>query len=230
MKSGIMQPYFLPYIGYFQLMKMVDTYVIADDVNFIKGGWANRNKMLLQGKEFLFNLVTLKASSNKLFKDLYVDKNQTKLLRTIELSYKNSPQFPKVFPLIEKIIHYEDKNFARYVGNSLIQIAKYLDFGTKILYASDIESDRTLAPQPRIISDCKLLGAKTYVNAIGGIKLYDKEKFKEAGIELCFLKPRSIEYQQFSKKYFVPCLSMLDVMMFNSAEQTNTLLSQYDLV
>lgn len=230
MKLGIMQPYFFPYIGYFQLMKVVDTYVIADDVNFIKGGWANRNKMLLQGREFMFSLVTLGTSSNKLFKDHYIAEDQSKLLKTIELSYKKAPQFQNVFPLIEEIFEYEDKNFARFVGNSLIQIADYLDYNTKILYASEIDSDRGLKPQDRIISDCKLLGADTYLNAIGGMNLYDKEKFQKAGIHLQFLKSKPVVYRQFCKNEFVPCLSMLDVMMFNTVEETNELLTHYDLV
>jgi hypothetical protein len=112
----------------------------------------------------------------------------------------------------------------------LIEIARYLNFDTNILYASDIESDRTLDAQSRVISDCALLGANVYLNAIGGTELYDKGKFKEADIDLYFLKPRAIEYQQFGKKSFVPWLSIMDVMMFNSVEQTSELLSQYDLL
>lgn len=53
---GIMQPYFLPYIGYFQLMKAVDRYVIYDDVNYIKGGWINRNNLLVNGRKQLFTI------------------------------------------------------------------------------------------------------------------------------------------------------------------------------
>lgn len=230
MTLGIMQPYFLPYIGYFQLMKAVDTYVIADDVNFIKKGWTTRNKILVQGKEFMFHLTTLQASSNKLFMDVYVDSDQSKLLKTIEMSYKKAPQFTEVFPLIEEIIRYEDKNFARYVGNSLIRIARHLNFNTKFLYASETDRDRTLRAQSSVIADCKLYGASTYLNAIGGTHLYDREKFREAGIELFFLQSKPIEYWQGGKANFVPWLSMLDVMMFNSVEQTCSLLSQYDLV
>lgn len=231
MKVGIMQPYFLPYIGYFQLMKYVEKYVIADDVNYIKKGWINRNYILLDGKPFMFHLTLQGASSNKWIRDITVDPDQRKLLKTIELNYKKAPYYQDVFPMMEEIIHYEDKNLARYVGNSLMKIAGYLEFDTKFEYEGEIEAcDRTLMAQERLISDCKLLGVTEYINAIGGTALYNKEDFKKAGIDLYFLKSRPVEYKQFNYHPFVPNLSILDVLMFNSVEQTNELLLQFDLV
>ena len=229
MKVGAMQPYFLPYIGYFQLMKAVDRYVIADDLNYIKQGWINRNKLLLNGTEYLFNLVVVGASQNKLIKDIEVAVDQSKLLTTIEVNYRKAPFFSDVFPLLEKIIYFEDKNLARYLGNSLMQIAKYLKFDTEFYYMSALERDYSLRAQNMVINVCMLMKATEYLNAIGGVELYGKDKFKLAGIDLYFLKTKKIEYEQFNNA-FVSGLSILDVLMFNSVEQTNELLEQYELL
>lgn len=230
MKLGIMQPYFLPYIGYFQLIKAVEKYVIADDVNYIKQGWINRNYMLVNGKPFMFRLNLIDASPNKWINEIYVADNQSKLLKTIEYSYKKAPFFKDVFPVIEGIFQFEDRNLARYAGNSIIKIADYLEFETEFLYEGDVqECDRSLKLQERLISDCVLFGATEYINAIGGMELYDKNEFKKAGVELLFLKSKPIEYKQFYHP-FVPNLSMLDVLMFNSVEEINSnLLNQYEL-
>jgi len=225
-----MQPYFLPYIGYFQLIKAVDKYVIADDVNYIRQGWINRNYILVNAKPFMFHLNVIDASPNKWINEIYVADNQPKLLKTIDMNYRKAPYFKDVFPIIENICAYEDKNLAKYVGNSIIKISDYLGLDTEFLYEGDVqECDRSLKFQERLISDCVLFGAKEYINAIGGMELYDKEEFKKAGVDLLFLKSKPIEYKQFYHP-FVPNLSILDVLMFNSVEQTNELLSRYELV
>ena len=229
MKLGIMQPYFLPYIGYFQLMKAVDKYVIADDMNYIKQGWINRNNILLSGRPFMFQIPLIEASINKRINEIDVAEDQSKFLKTIEVNYRKAPFYNQVFPMIEGMIRYENKNLARFVGNSIIKIAAYLRLDTEFLYNSDYECEKVLKGQERLISNCHIYGAKTYINAIGGMELYDKETLKKAGIDLFFLKTKSIEYKQFNNS-FVPNLSMLDVLMFNSVEETNKLLEQYELL
>ena len=230
MKLAIMQPYFLPYIGYFQLIKAVDKYVIFDDVNFIKKWWITRNNILLDGKSFLFTLTLLEASQNKHINEIIVSNGQSKILKTISIAYKKAPYFSSVFPMIEKIFDYENKNLAQYVGNSIIHISDYLRLDTEFVYSSDIkEKDTSLKSQHKILNICKVLGASEYINAIGGVNLYSKELFEEHNIKLSFLKTQPIEYKQFNE-CFVPNLSILDVLMFNSVEQTNELLNQFELV
>ena len=230
MKLGIMQPYFLPYIGYFQLIKAVDKYVIYDDVNFIKRGWINRNNILLNGQSFLFTLNLLEASQNKLINEIFVSDDVSKLLKTIHAAYKKAPQFSSVFPIVEKIFGYEDKNLARYVGDSLIQIADYLQLNTEFIYSSEItEKDSSLKAQDKILNICTVMEASEYINAIGGVELYSKERFEELNIKLSFLKTKPIEYKQFDNP-FLPNLSILDVLMFNSVEQINELLMKYELI
>jgi len=230
MKLGIMQPYFFPYVGYFQMIKTVDKYVIYDDVNFIKKGWINRNQILLDGKSFLFTLTLLEVSQNKLINETFVSDESSKLLKTIYSAYKKAPQFSSVFPMVEKIFGYENKNLARYVGNSIIEIADYLRLDTEFVYSSDIrEKDASLKAQDKILNICEVMKASEYINAIGGMGLYSKELFAKRNIKLSFLKTQLIEYEQF-KNIFVPYLSILDVLMFNSMEQTNELLEHFELV
>ena len=229
MKLGIMQPYFLPYIGYFQLISMVDKYVIYDDVQYIKGGWINRNRMLLNGKDFMFNLLLLGASPNKLINEVEVSPNQSKLLKTIELAYKKASNFNVIYPLIEEIINYNDKNLGKYIGNSIIRIANYLHFNTEFIYSSDIKKNNELKAKEKVLHLCELLGAAEYINAIGGQDLYLKEEFKHKNIDLRFFKTQPIEYKQF-KNDFIPYLSILDVMMFNSVEEINKMLDKYELI
>ncbi|MDR2848598.1 MAG: WbqC family protein [Bacteroidales bacterium] len=229
MKLGANQPYFLPYIGFFQLIGAVDKYIICDDFNYIKSGWINRNKLLLGGKEFVFHLATLGASQNKRINEIAVDDNQHKLAKTIEVNYRKAPLFDNVFPLIQDILNYEDKNLARYVGNSMIKIAEYLQLPATFFYSSEIPKDHSLRFQERVINICNVMGATTYINAIGGMELYNKTQFSNKGVDLFFLKSKPITYKQFGQS-FVPNLSMLDILMFNTVEQTKQLLLQYEFI
>jgi len=229
MKLGIMQPYFLPYIGYFQLINAVDKYVIYDDVNYIKGGWINRNKLLLNGKDFMFNLILCGASPNKLINEITINENQTNFLRTIQSAYGKALYFNNVFALMERIFEFEDKNLGKFIGNSLIQIAGYLKFNTEFIYSSEINKDNSLKSQDKVIHLCKILGATEYINAIGGQELYSKEIFQQNNIELKFLKTEITKYKQF-KNEFVPYLSILDIMMFNSVEEINEMLDKFELI
>ena len=229
MKLAIMQPYFLPYIGYFQLIKTADTFLIYDDVQFIKGGWINRNYILSNGNKLMFNLILKGASVNKLINEISVQTDQNKLLKTIYHSYKKALYFEFTYPLIENILDFKDKNLARFIGNSIIHICNYLKIDTEIIYSSSMEKNNELKAQEKIIHICKLLNADIYINAIGGQDLYDKESFKKACIDLKFIKNNSTPYTQF-KNEFIPWLSILDVMMFNSVEEINKMLDNYELI
>ena len=229
MKVGIMQPYFLPYIGYFQLINAVDKYVIYDDVQYIKGGWINRNYILLNYERFLINLLLSGASSNKTINNIEVQSNQSKLIKTIENAYKKAPMFEKVFPLFLMLMEYKEKNLGLFIGNSILELCRYLSIETELVYSSDIEKDNTLKAQDKVLHICKLLGANNYLNAIGGQILYNKEDFKKQGIVLQFLDTTIKPYQQLNNE-FVPYLSIIDVLMFNSVEEINEMLSDYSLV
>jgi len=229
MKLGIMQPYFLPYIGYFQLINAVDKYVIYDDVNYIKGGWINRNKLLLNGKDFMFNLILSGASPNKLINEVFVAEDQSKLMKIICNAYSKAPHFNNTFYLLQTIFEFKNKNLEKFIGNSLIQIAKYLNINTEFIYSSDLRKNCSLRAQEKVIHICSILQSTEYYNSIGGMELYDRVNFEAKNIKLYFLKTLPIEYVQFNNT-FIPSLSILDVIMFNSVEEINSMLRKYELV
>ncbi|MBR1730244.1 MAG: WbqC family protein [Selenomonadaceae bacterium] len=232
MKLGIMQPYFFPYIGYWQLMNAVDKYVVYDDVNFIKGGWINRNRILINGKPAFFNLPLSGSSPNKLINEIYVDQNvlkKRKMLNTIELAYKKAPQFNIVMPIIEEIINFNAEKISSFILNSFKIINKYLGIETELILSSEIDKNNSLRGQDKVISICKIFNATEYYNPIGGTDLYSYEDFHSKGIELKFLKTNEIKYQQF-KNEFQPNLSIIDVMMFCSVEQIQGFLMDYQLI
>jgi hypothetical protein len=232
MKIAIMQPYFFPYIGYWQLMKAVDKYVIYDDVNFIKAGWINRNKILMNGEGKMINLQVHNSSPNKLINEVGVLGNpiyNKKLLKTLETCYKKAPHYEDVFPVIESIITLDEKNLDRYLEFLIRRVSEYLSIDTELIVSSTIFKNNELRGQDKVIEICKVLGADEYINAIGGQALYSPEDFAAQGIQLKFLKTGDIKYQQFMNE-FVPNLSIIDVMMFNSLEEVKKMLEKYELL
>lgn len=220
MKIGIMQPYFFPYIGYFQLIKAVDVFVVYDNIKYTKKGWINRNRILQNGKDMMFSL-PLKSDSDYLDvceRELAADFNRDKMLNQINGAYRRAPYFEQTFPLVERVVRYEDKNLFRFLHNSIIATCKYLVIDTEIRVSSEIAIDHSLKNQDKVLALCEAFGASTYVNAIGGMELYSKETFLDKGIELKFIKSKPFEYTQFGND-FVAWLSIIDVMMFNPKEK-----------
>lgn len=232
MKLGIMQPYFVPYIGYWQLMNLVDQYVIYDDVNYIKRGWINRNRILVNGTPKYFNVPILGASQNLLINEIRVNHDNAEInkkLRCIEEAYRRAPFYERVYPMIKDILLYEEDNIAKFIEHSFHVICEYLDIQTKLILSSDLEKDNTLRGQDKILAICRLLNATEYYNAIGGQDLYSFETFKAHGIQLNFVKTQDIEYKQFGN-HFEANLSIIDVMMFNPKEKICEYLDAYTLI
>lgn len=229
---AIMQPYFLPYIGYFQLIAAVDTFIVYDNIKYTKKGWINRNRMLQNGRELTFSL-PLKSDSDTLDvcqREIAQSFNREKLLNQIKSAYRRAPYFDDVFPLIEQIVLYEDTNLFRFLHNSIVNTCAYLGITTEIKISSDIAIDHGIRNQNKVIALCEAMGADTYVNSIGGIDLYSKDNFREQNIELKFIKSKPYAYSQFGDT-FVPCLSILDVMMFNQLKTIRThILTNYELI
>lgn len=229
MKLAIMQPYYLPYIGYYQLISAVDLFVYYDDVNFIKQSWINRNRILLNGSEFLFTLELKGASSFKRIMDIEVGRNRIKLFQTIYHAYKNAPNFKNLEPLLCSIFTSSEQNLSKYIIQTQQYIIDYLGIKTAFLLSSEVPKDVKLKGQIKIIDICKKLGADTYINSIGGQVLYSREGFNEVGITLKYLKTDQIIYKQFTS-LFIPQLSIIDILMFNSVNKIQSLLNQYILV
>lgn len=229
MKVGIMQPYFMPYIGYFQLMAAVDQYVVYDDVNYIKGGWVARNYLIIGGEKKMFHIELSGASPNKLFNEIDIKDNFHKLRNTLQTNYSKAPYFTQTMNLMEQIFSCGDRRLSNFISNSFSVIWSYLSIDTQILMSSEIDKDNTLRGEAKVIEICKQLKAEKYYNAIGGQELYDKTRFQQNNIELKFLQPILKEYPQTSSS-FVPGLSMIDVLMNNSVSDVRKLLDCYELI
>ena len=226
-----MQPYLFPYIGYFQLMHAADKFVILDDVNHIKRGWINRNRILVNGKDYLFSIPIKNASQNNLILEceLSEDPWKQKFLKTIEMNYKKSSEFEEVFPVISNIVNCQEKNLSRYIFYHFQKIFEFLQMEICVITSSSIYKTEHLKAQEKIIEICKKEKALYYINPIGGTELYDKKKFIAENIQLRFLKTNSILYKQNAEK-FVPWLSIIDVLMFNTRQTIIEFLEQYTLI
>ena len=209
MKVAIMQPYFFPYIGYFQLINAVDVFVIYDSIEFSKKGWINRNRILVNDKDYVFTLPLKKDSDFLNVDERFLSDNwnsdKIKLLNKIKESYRKAPFYNDVIVILEDALNYEDKNLFDFIKNSLIKVLDYLEIKTKIIQSSEVDFDNSLKNQDKIIAICNAMNAKTYINPIGGIELYDKEVFKASGIELQFLKANPITYQQYGRHFAYIC-------------------------
>jgi hypothetical protein len=232
MRLAIMQPYLFPYIGYFQLINAVDKFIIYDDVNYINKGWINRNNILINGKANLINIPLKQASQNKLIKEVEIfedSKWKKTFLKTIEINYKKARFFSEIFKLIADCFEMPCKTIAELNFNTLKLSCLYLGITTELIETSSIYNNETLKGQHRILDICLQEGASHYINPIGGIDIYSKELFCENNILLNFIKPQPIYYKQFQHE-FLPWLSIMDVMMFNSPEEIKNILNQYELI
>jgi hypothetical protein len=230
MTLAIMQPYIFPYIGYWQLINAADTFVVYDNIQFSKSGWFHRNNILLNGQKTLFSIPLKKDSDSLDVVDRFISdeaqKQINKILAQIENSYKKSPYFKNVFPLIEGIFKYDEKNLFKYIYNSIIQVCQYLDIKTQIVISSRIDVDHSLIAQEKVIAINKALNSTQYINPIGGTELYDTDAFERENIQLNFLESEIPEYKQL-KGDFIPYLSIIDVLMFNSKEDIKNMLEKY---
>ena len=230
-KIAIMQPYFFPYIGYWQLINAVDIFVLYDDVNFIKKGWINRNNILLNKSKHLITIPLLNVSQNKHINECIIsddDKIINNIIKTINLAYRKAPYYNLVFPTLEKIIKTKG-SISNLVLKSVLWIKEYLNIDTEIILSSSIGKNNELKGQDKIIEIVKKINGNHYINAIGGQELYDKEIFNNNEIKLNFIKMKEIKYKQFNNE-FVPNLSFIDVLMFNSPEEIKNMLGMYELV
>ncbi len=232
MKIAIMQPYLFPYLGYFQLINAVDTFVFYDDVNFIKRGWINRNQILVDNKLALFTVPLKKASQNKLINEIETaidEKWLVQFFKTIEQNYKNAPYFNETFQILKKVFGKKHIKISSLAIDSALEISKYLQINTKfevssITYPNSID----LSKAERLIAICKENGSDWYINPSGGKELYQKDTFNNEGITLSFIENELVPYAQFENQ-FIKGLSMIDVLMFNTPEESKKLISQYRL-
>lgn len=231
MKAAIMQPYFFPYLGYWQLMNAVDKYVIYDDGLFRPRGWINRNRIILDNKPYYIT-IPVHRSPNVRIRDMVIssdDSFKRKMVKTLMCAYGKAPYFEECFDAISKAILNKAKVLTDYNYICIEAIRNYLNITTPLILSSNIEKDLEAEAKKKIIAICNSLGADEYINAIGGMELYNKRDFCDFGIKLSFLKSDSILYKQFNDR-FLPDMSIIDVIMFNNKERVKDMLYEYSLI
>lgn len=230
MKAAIHQPYFIPYIGYWQLIDSVDIFAIADNYNYIKQGWINRNRILEHDTIRYFNLEVAHASQNRYICDHQLKPiEKEKKLNQLRGFYNKAPYRAEGLELMDRILSFEDDNLANFLYNSIQLICDYLKIDTRIVRTSDYEQDPELKFTDRIFDYCHQMGADEYHNLIGGTKLYSFDEFAEQGIKLAFVEAIPMEYPQ-SSSSFEFGLSIIDVIMNNSQEQIAEILKSRRLI
>jgi hypothetical protein len=232
-RVSIMQPYFLPYIGYFQLIKSVDEFILYDNIQYTKKGWINRNRILVNGSDRLITLPVKKDSDYLNIVDREIsdtwNTDKKSLLNLIKSSYSKAPYFRETYELLEECLAVEHTNLFEFIHQTLLKINRYVEIETPITISSSISIDHSLKSEEKVLSLCKAVGATMYINAIGGQHLYSKDRFAAHKIQLQFIKSDTIQYSQFSNN-FVPWLSIVDVLMFNSKQDIIRYLNSYTLI
>jgi len=210
-----MQPYFLPYLGYFQLMAQVDAFVVFDDVHFINRGWINRNRININGVPHWITVPLQHASQNRLICDIELapdDAWRGRLLKSIQQAYARAPQFSRIYPLVTSIVECRESNLADYLYHSLSALHAHLGLKSELVRTSRTYGNAQFRAQARIIDICRREGAATYINPPGGTELYDPANFAAHGIELAFLNPALPPYAT-GRMPCLPGLSIVDVLM-----------------
>ena len=226
MKLALMQPYLFPYIGYFQLLAQVDRFVFYDDVNFIKNGWINRNRLLLQGEPRYFTVPLRDASPFRKIRDVEVAAAagwRRTIRESIRHAYGKAPNFVAVSALVERVLETETTRIGELAKASVRAVADHLALETELVDSSSRYANESLSGAARVLDICSRERASDYYNAPGGRSLYDADEFARHGIALHFVAPEAIEYRQ-GGAAFVPGLSIIDVLMHNDAAQTRELL------
>ena len=232
MKIAIMQPYFFPYIGYWQLINAVDKFVVYDNIKYTKKGWINRNQLLLNGSNRVFTLPIKKDSDYLNINERYIadtwPSQKIKLLNLIKCAYSKAPEFKRVMPLIEECLNISNNNLFEFLHKTIKNLASFLNIKTEVIVSSSLHSKETLRSQSRVIDICRELKASEYINPQGGVELYQPDAFKMYSIDLKFLFSTIDAYKQYNNQ-FIPHLSIIDVLMFNGVTEIKNLLNQFTL-
>lgn len=232
MRLGIMQPYFLPYIGYYSLIKHTDKWIVFDTAQFIRHGWIERNRILKPVQDWQYISVPLhKHSRDTAIKEISIrDEDwKNKIIRQFA-HYKRAPCYNEVMNVLHNCFDIKTDSITQLNVHILKCTCNYLqiDFGYEIFSEMNLEIEPVADAGEWALNISKAYGATTYINPAGGAGLFDREKFKLAGIDLTFLEMPLTHYSQ-QRTAFEPGLSIIDVMMFNSVDEINAMLDNYKL-
>lgn len=235
MKLAIMQPYFFPYIGYFSLINYSDKWIVFDDIQFIRHGWIERNRILSSSGDWIYIKVPLKKhkrGTNILNIEIRNDENwKKKFLDQLTFYKKKAPFYNNVINLVNNIFERNFNNISSFNVYSLVKICRYIGIEFNYQLYSDLEFDvRNEIDHPGqwalLIS--QQLSANEYVNPINGRNLFIKKEFQDFNIKLKFLENNLKSYSQ-NNQNFIKGLSIIDVLMFNEPKDVLELINNYKI-
>jgi hypothetical protein len=233
MRVAVMQPYLFPYIGYFQLMHYTEKFFLLDNVNYIKKGWINRNNIVVNHQPYRFTLPLREVSQHKKINEIGIgadEKWKKNFLETLRVAYQHAPFYDEAAKVIRSIILHDNKHLSGFLSNSLEVLADYIDIKTEIIPVSSVGERAGLKGQERIIDLCVRAKATEYINLPGGKGLYESAAFSEHDVRLAFIEPKLSPYPQQQNSGFLAGLSIIDVLMNNSVESVQQLVSDYTIV
>ena len=235
MKIAGHQPYFFPYIGYFILIKHSDKFIIFDTPQYIKGGWINRNRILNHNGDPTYINVTIEKSSYRTpicdirikNRDHWIDR----ILKQLKVYEKKAPYYDEVIIFLEECLKYHTDSLSELNTYTLRETCKYLKIKTdmEVFSKMDLDIDDVNQPDEWGLNIAKAMGMKRCLNASGAMEIYDRQKYRNNGIDLEFIKANLKPYNQIKGK-FVAGLSIIDVMMFNSVEEIHEMLDDYKIL
>lgn len=236
MKLAIMQPYFMPYIGYFSLIKHTDEFILFDPVQFIRHGWIERNRILKPtgGWQYIQVPIIKDNGRDTLIKDVKINNAEPwkqKIRSQLQPYKKIAPYYFKVVKLLDEIFAEEYADITHLNRKALMVVCNYLDIHRKfpVFSEMDLEIEPVNAPDEWALNICKALHADSYLNPIGGTEFFDRSKYENSGISIAFQQMTILEYDQ-KRQPFEPNLSIIDMLMFNSPDEVNNMLDMFSLV
>lgn len=234
-RVGIMQPYFFPYIGYFGLIAHSDRWIVFDPVQYIRKGWMNRNRVLKGGGgEKYVSITVAPHERSTLIRDVHLAPEQDRFdhfLRQLD-AYKllRAPYYSVVTELLRSCFDTSTDKLVPFLTQSLQRTCEYIGIPFRYEIYSEMQLTHAEPSHPMEWSlfTCEELGVAEYINPPGGRSFFDPERFRQSGIRLLFHEQRLTEYDQ-RMAQFIPGLSIIDVMMFNSPPEIRAMLDQFTL-
>jgi hypothetical protein len=221
---GIMQPYFFPYLGYFDLINYSDCWVVFDVVQYIRHGWLNRNRILHPKEGWQYIIVPLKKHGrNVLIKDVKISDGvnwRGHMIGQLQHYKKRAPYFERIIKLVDECLSIDEHFLSPLNVAILDKVCQYIGIPFKYRYFSEmnLKLGAVEGPDDWALRISEAIGAKEYVNPPGGEGIFDPFKFEQAGIKLTIRNLPYIKYESICYE-FIPGLSIIDVLMWNSPDQ-----------
>ncbi len=237
MKIGIMQPYFFPYIGYFSLISSVDKWIVFDNIQYIRHGWINRNRILHPNPDKEWQYITIpvqKFLQQSLISNIRSDDSQKwreRIMGQLNHYKKFSKRYEEISALVKKSLFTKENHLSEINILALKNVCEYLkiNFNYEIFSQMKCDLGEISSPGDWALEISKALGAKEYINPIGGKNIFDLNKFKKYGIKIKFLENKLLKYNQ-NGRSFISGLSIIDVLMLNKKVNVTKMLKEYLLI